>query len=154
MKKSFIEKLKEAGAYIEEEKWFFDDLEEMNFKYVEDGDYYTNDYINVWFEKIESECPIIYITTIGKDTEMTYGLKFYDDMTDMLSNEDLDYLEENDAEFKSINRNTFEVKVFGAVLKFESDYKWNICKLVSGKDKIADLEYCDLNDIDIYRDFE
>ena len=34
------------------------------------------------------------------------------------------------------------------------DYKWNICKLVSGKDKIADLEYCDLNDIDIYRDFE
>ena len=85
---------------------------------------------------------------------MTYELKFYDDMIDILSNEDLDYLEENDAEFKSINRNTFEVKVFGAVLKFESNYEWNVCKLISGKDKIADLEYCDLNDIDIYRDFE
>ena len=77
MEKIFIEKIKEAGAYIEDEKWFFDDLEEMNFRYVEDGDYYTNDYINVWFEKCESEYQIIYIATIGKDTEMTYGLKFW-----------------------------------------------------------------------------
>ena len=71
MEKSFIENLKEAGAYMEDEKEFFDDLEKMNFRYVKDGDYYTNDRINVWFEKYENEYPAIYIATIGKDEEMT-----------------------------------------------------------------------------------
>ena len=152
MEKNLIKKLMKVGAYDESEKELFDELNKMGFYYKEDKGYFTNECYNIRFEDENSTIYINYINGIEITTDSNY---FIEDMKDVLEDDDdVIMLKQNKAKIKSLNPNTFEIKVFGAVLECISEYNWNTYKLISGEEFIKDLKVFDKNNVDIRRDFK
>ena len=149
MEKNLVKRLIEVGAYDESEKELFDKLDKMGFYYKEDKDYYTNECYNIRFEN-----DVIYINYVNGIEIMTSSNCFVEDMEDVLEDDDdIIMLKQNKAKIKSLDPTTFEIKVFGAILKCESEYKWNAYRLVSGEEFIKDLKVFDKDNVDIRRDF-
>ena len=152
MEKNLIKKLMEVGAYDENEKELFNELNKMGFYFKEDMNYFTNEYYNIRFDDESSTIYINYVNGIEITTDSDY---FIEDMKDVLEDDDdIIMLKQNKAKIKSLNPTTFEIKVFGTVLECTSEYNWNAYRLISGEEFIKDLKVFDKNNVDIRRDFK
>ncbi len=151
MEKNLVKRLIEVGAYDESEKELFDELDKMGFYYKEDENYYTNECYNIRFE---NESSTIYINYVNGIEIITSSNDFVEDIKDVLEDDDdIIMLKQNKAEIKSLDPTRFEVKVFGAILECDSDYKWNAYRLISGEEFVKDLKVFDKDNVDIRRDF-
>ena len=152
MEKNLVKKLMEVGAYDENEKELFNELNKMGFYFKEDMNYFTNEYYNIRFDDESSTIYINYVNGIEITTDSDY---FIEDMKDVLEDDDdIIMLKQNKAKIKSLNPTTFEIKVFGTVLECTSEYNWNAYRLISGEEFIKDLKVFDKNNVDIRRDFK
>ena len=152
MEKNLVKKLMEVGAYDENEKELFNELNKMGFYFKEDMNYFTNEYYNIRFDDESSTIYINYVNGIEITTDSDY---FIEDMKDVLEDDDdIIMLKQNKAKIKSLNPTTFKIKVFGTVLECTSEYNWNAYRLISGEEFIKDLKVFDKNNVDIRRDFK
>ena len=106
------------GMANENENDFLYDLIN-DFKYDSLWNYYTNNRINIWFEN-ENGFIKIYMAAVGFNKIRKMDPKdFYKNLNDLYNGKRLNNLENQGAQFKSVNKNQINVLLNGKVLKYK-----------------------------------
>ena len=105
------------GMENENESEFYYDLIN-DFKYDSLYNYYSNGRINIWFENENNKIKI-YMAAIGFKTKKMDPKDFYKNLNKLSNGKRLNKLENQGAQFKSINKNQINVLLNGTVLKYK-----------------------------------
>ena len=105
------------GISNENESEFYYDLIN-DFKYDSLYNYYTNGRINIWFEN-ENGSIKIYMAAIGFKIKKMDPEDFYKNLNKLYNGKRLNKLEDQGAQFKSVNKNQINVLFHGKVLNYK-----------------------------------
>ena len=105
------------GMAKENESEFYYDLIN-DFKYDSLFNYYSNERINIWFAN-ENGSIKIYMAAIGFKIKKVDPKDFYKTLNKLYNGKKLNKLENEGAQFKSINKNQINVLFHGQLLKYK-----------------------------------
>ena len=105
------------GISNESESEFYYDLIN-NFKYDSLWNYYSNGRINIWFEN-ENGLIKIYMAAIGFKIKKVDPKDFYKTLIKLYNGKKINKLEDQGAQFKSVNKNQINVLLNGQILKYK-----------------------------------
>ena len=105
------------GMENENESQFYYDLIN-DFKYDSLLNYYSNGRINIWFANENNKIKI-YMAGIGFKIKKMDPKDFYKNLNKLYNGKKLNKLENEGAQFKSINKNQINVLFHGQILKYK-----------------------------------